>query len=861
MVVKSSDASYIRKMYSVFLMSRLISPEEFYGFKLGTDRKLVRWDKVVEYFWKLNEDSDKIRVIEAGNSTMGNPMLVAYISSSENLKNLEEIKKDTWSLSHPKELSQNELKRIISNGKTVVAMTMSIHASEVGGTQVVSDLVYKLLTSEEQLVTKIRDNVVLVLFPCANPDGQIMTVDWYNEYLGTEYEGGPMPWLYHKYVGHDNNRDALTLTQVETQIMNSVILKEWFPQAFVDHHQMGFYGSRFFIPPNSNPLNEVADPLVWVEQKHYGAQMAIRMESKGIEGVEQAAGFPADFMPGFSLVFPWFNICGMFTESASVKVATPVYVHYHQLQPHPRGRPEYRASVNFPNPWKGGWWHLNDILEGQMTAALATLEVAANNREMILENMYTKSVRSIERGKEETPYAFIIPSTQRDPNTMYRFFQTLDDMTVEIHKAEEHFSINGITYPKDSFVIFSDQTARPFLIMMLSRTFYSDNIWVRTPEGVPMMNYDFATQTMAEFKGVEVIEVNEIPKGKFTKIDPRIPEGGLLDKSINGYLIDCRINDSFKAVNILNKKGFAVKRLTKGIKNGEITYPSGMFYVKGRDEELKSVAEEVHLEFIPLKDSLDEETLTEVKPLRIAMYQRYWGGNMDEGWTRWLLEQFKFDYTTVRDAEIKEGLENFDVLIFPSDSTALITGEKVEEYYEEKYKGSITPPHLPEKYKSGIGEEGVKKVVEFIEKGKTVITLNESCDFAIDKLGIPVKNTIKGLNPKEFHCPGSTVWVNIDIDHPIGYGMPEKGYILLRGSQAYAIKGTHNNDYYKVIVSYPEENIMQSGWLIGEKHLSRKAALIEAKKKDGKVIMYGFSPQNRALTDATFKLFFNALIG
>jgi hypothetical protein len=221
-------------------MTEIISPEAYFGFKPGTDRKLVRWDKVVEYFWKLDESSDRIKVVEEGKSTMGYPILVAYISSPENLKNLDEIKKDTWSISHPEDLDESEVDRIISEGKTVVAMTMSIHASEVGGTQVASDFAYRLLTSEEALIQRIRENVVLILFPCANPDGQIMTVDWYNEYLGTEFEGGSMPWLYHKYVGHDNNRDALTLTQIETQIMNRVILKEWFPQAFIDHHQVIF---------------------------------------------------------------------------------------------------------------------------------------------------------------------------------------------------------------------------------------------------------------------------------------------------------------------------------------------------------------------------------------------------------------------------------------------------------------------------------------------------------------------------------------------------------------------------------------------------------------------------------------------
>jgi hypothetical protein len=191
----------------------------------------------------------------------------------------------------------------------------------------------------------------------------------------------------------------------------------------------------------------------------------------------------------------------------------------------------------------------------------------------------------------------------------------------------------------------------------------------------------------------------------------------------------------------------------------------------------------------------------------------------------------------------------------------MIVGDKVEEYYEKKYKGMFTAPVLPPEYKSGIGDDGVEKINEFAENGGTVIALYDSCEYAIEKMGLPVINTLKEVKPKEFHCPGSTVWVNVDNSHPLAYGMPERALILLRGNHAYAVKPNHYNDNYSVVVSYPEEDMKLSGWLIGEKLLARKAAMIEAKKKEGRVIMYGFAPQMRALTDASFKFFFNALVG
>ena len=842
-------------------MGKIKTPDEFLGFKPGIDRELARWNKIVEYFWYLAEASERIKVENRGETTMGNPLILSYISSPTNLTRLDELKAESWQLSHPSDIAETEAERIIREGKTVVGLTMSIHASEVGGTQVSPELAYELITSEDPLIQKIRENVVVILFPCANPDGQVMTVDWYYKWLGTEYEGCGLPWLYHKYAGHDNNRDALTLTQVETQIMNRVLLKEWFPQAYLDTHQMGFFGARFFIPPNSNPVNEVVDPLVWVEQRHYGAQMMIRMESIGITGIETASTFPADFMPGFSLVFPWFGICGMFTESASVQLATPVFVHHHQLTGTPRGRPEYRAQVNFLHPWEGGWWHLRDIMDGQKTAIVATLEVAANNREMILRNMLNKSLRSLARGISEPPYAFIISPNQWDMLTVLKLLKTLRELSVEIHIAEKPFTVGGATYHAGSYVIFASQTARPFVISLLDRTWYRDNLWVRTPEGTPMMNYDFATQTMAEFKGVEVIRVDEPIVGSFLELDEIETPLSKTKESEHGYVIDPRLNDSFKVVNQLLVRGVKVVRVDESIEIGDAFLPPGSFYLPPQSRSAaKKIAKDTGLPLIAIEFEPKWKN-HEVKKLRVAMYQRYMGGNMDEGWTRWLLEQYGFEYTTVRDVEVKEGLTGkYDVLILPSDAPPFITGEKLDEFFEKRFKGMITLPIYPPEYITGIKQEGVAKIKEFVERGGTLLCLNESIDFAIEQLKVPIVNPVKELKPQQFHCPGSTLWAKIDNTHKLAYGMPEKGLILLRGNLALAVKQGNSNEDHKVVVSYPEERLMQSGWLIGEEQLARKAALIESKMEDGRVILYAFAPQCRALTDATFKLFFNALI-
>ncbi|MFB0543613.1 MAG: M14 family zinc carboxypeptidase, partial [Candidatus Bathyarchaeia archaeon] len=309
----------------------LPSPEKFFGFQMGADRKLARWDKIVEYFQLLDKRSDRIKVVELGRSTEGNPFLLAVITSPENLRDLERIRENCLKIAYSDNLTEAEAEALIETGKAVVAMTMSIHATEIGGTQMSSDLAYELLTSDSPEVGRILEEVVFLLVPCANPDGNIMVVDWYDKWLGTEYEGGPMPWLYHKYVGHDNNRDVVMLNMVESRMLAKLLYVDWFPQAYIDFHHMGGTGARYYIPPFANPTDPNVDPLVWTEQQLYGAAMILKLEQAGKTGVENQASYPAEFNPTFTRVTTWHNICGMLTESASARLATPDYVHYHQL--------------------------------------------------------------------------------------------------------------------------------------------------------------------------------------------------------------------------------------------------------------------------------------------------------------------------------------------------------------------------------------------------------------------------------------------------------------------------------------------------------------------------------------------------
>jgi hypothetical protein len=228
---------------------------------------------------------------------------------------------------------------------------------------------------------------------------------------------------------------------------------------------------------------------------------------------------------------------------------------------------------------------------------------------------------------------------------------------------------------------------------------------------------------------------------------------------------------------------------------------------------------------------------------------------MDEGWTRFLLEMFAFPYTSLMDAEIKKGNLNakYDTIILPQDSPELIMGEVPPRY--RRYISAVPP-----EYRSGIGQEGVAALKEFVEKGGMLVTLGEASSFAIEKFGLGVRNIVGNLDSKEFFCPGSTLKVTFDNSHPLAYGMPSEGFVVFYSSEAFAITASSNSEQYESVVRYKDRDILQSGWLIGEEHIASMPAMINVKHGKGQVVLIGFRTQNRCQTHGTFKLLFNTMI-
>lgn len=835
------------------------SPEQFFGFQMGEDRKLARWDRLVEYYELLGQQSDRLEVVNMGPSTMGNPFLVLFVSSPANLARLDALQRINGRLSDPRGATETEIQQMVDDGRAVIVQSFGLHSSEVAASQTAAELMYDLVTRTDDEISRILDNVVAIMIPCFNPDGEIMVTDWYNETVGTDYEGVGLPWLYHKYIGHDNNRDAFMLNTVESEYGARILFRDWIPQAYVDHHQMGAYGARIYLPPYAEPIRPSGDPLVWREMSWYGAHMAYKEEEAGMSGVVNAAIYSGWGHFGFHWITPFHNIAGMLTESASARLATPLFLHPDQLRGSTRALPEYEAQTTFPNPWPGGWWRVRDIVERQKIAAVAVLDVAARNRETVLWNAYLKARRQTERGAEGSPAAFIVPAEQHDRLTATKMVSKLLAQGIEVQQSAADFTHQGRVYGTGTWVVSMAQPKRGVIRWLLGRTFYPDNTYTRDRDGNPIRPYDMSTDNIAEFMGVRVVPTDSAVTTELSIVREPVTAEGRITRGDNGYILDGRANDSFRAVNRLLDSDIGVRRVEApsddGPRQGDFLVPAD-----APDDVVASIARETGVDFAAL--NTDPTGVSRpAERLRIGMYQRYFGGNMDEGWTRLLLEGFGFPYTTLMDDDILQGNlhEQYDVIILPADGVARMVGEE-DDGGEGGGRGGANA--YPPEYRSGFGDAGVDTLEAFVMNGGTLLTFAEAGDFAIEHFDLPIRNAVDDLASTEFWSPGSTLQVDVDNANPLAWGMPERALAtFLLNNQVYETLPGPEGDRVERIVTFIDRDILESGWLIGEQRIAERAAMVAVEHGAGRVVLIGFRAQHRVQTHGTFKLVFNTLIG
>jgi len=773
---------YLLLFAACALHAAVPTPQSHFGHEIGVDRKLLDWDQVVSYFRALEQASDKIRVEELGKTVEGRPLIAATIAEPDTLRNLDRYREIQRRLADPRITIESDAEKLIAQGKTVVLLTCSIHSTEVASTHTAVEFAYRLLTEDKPRFRAILHDTILLLVPSLNPDGVDIVTRWYRRTLGTAYEGTSPPELYHHYVGHDNNRDWYIFTQPETRLTIAKLHNAWHPQIVYDVHQQGMYGSRLFVPPWLDPIEPNVDAILSQEMNMFGTAIASELTAAGKKGISILAAY--DFWSPARHYQAFHGGLRILTESASARLATPVMIRRDQLDANSLGYNARERSWNFLEPWEGGEWRLRDIIDSQLIAFESCLYEAAIHREQLLRNFYRVGQRAIARRE---PAAFLIPATQRDPGAARQLLETLDFGMVEIGRTADGAHIISMAQPYSSFAK-----------ALLERQNYPD--MRQYPGGPPIRPYDVTAHTLPLLMGVDVEALEKPWSG------PVVREHFSANQHAGSFAASD--TDSWRTINRIWKSGGAVWR----------DPASGNFAASQKGPGWK-----------------------QLRCPRVGLFRSFIPA-MDEGWTRWLLEQFEFSYASVGNKEIQAGdLERrYDVLVFPDQPVSdLITGYA---------KGA-----MPEEFSGGLEDTGASALRSFLAKGGTLVFLNRSTGYATQVLGVKAKNILEGVSNRDFCAPGSLLHVTLEAASPLTLGLPREIAVWSEHSPAWETDST-------AVARYLDAQILASGWLLGEKLLAGRSALVDARLGNGRVILFGMRPQYRGQSYQTFKLFFNSLL-
>ena len=824
--------------------AKIPSPQQILGFSVGEERKLADWQQIVDYFHRLDQRSDRVSVAELGRTTQGNPFVLAVISSPKTLRQLKIYQQIQQRLADPRRIKGGPHK-LIERGKTIILITCAIHPTEAASAQMSMELAYDLARRNDEVTREILENVILLLVPSLNPDGVNIVNHWYWKTLGTAAEGTFPPQLYHPYVGHDLNRDWYMFTQRETRLAVEKIHNRWHPQIVVDLHEMRTDGARIFVPPYTDPIDPNVDPILQGEIIELGSALLSTLIASGRRGVLTNAVYDA-----YSPARAYSHYHGgvrILCEVARAKLATSLKIDFEALRSGRDYNPRV-SSWNFPVPWKGGEWRPRDIVDYQKATLRAVLTHGARHRRSWLQNFYQVGVNSILR---QRPYAFVIPADQRDPQSLYDLLRVLEIGLVEVHVARKPFEVTDIQpvsppcvkrqrrmFPAGSFVILMQQPYSSFAKTLLEVQQYPED---REFPGGPLKRpYDVAAHALGIQLGVETYQVDASFKASLSRLGSlKEPSGRVMGEG--DYWLYSHTNNAFaRLTNRLLKQGFRVQWAPNGFRVSDQSFTAGTLLAQGSSETGET---DLLLKDTPVVAhrfrKRPQLAWQRIRLPRIGLY-RSQVPSMDEGWTRWILEEHEFTYEPLFDQEIRTGdLSGYDIVVIPDQDPATL-------------KNGLGDPY-PHTYQGGLGKEGLDRLRRFAETGGTILFLGNATALPLSEWDFKARNAISGLSREEFDIPGSLLRVTVNNRHPLGYGMTSEAAVMFKNNPAFDLgEGL-------AVVLYPSENLLLSGWAAGEEFLSGKAGLAELRLGKGRLILIGFRCHFRAQARVTYKFLFNSL--
>jgi hypothetical protein len=848
-----------------------VKPADFFGFEPGSDRNLFDYEQLISYLQKLDESSSRLEMREIGKSPMGKPIFILFISSDENIKNLDELAKINKKLALDASLADYEVDQLVKDGKVFFLATLSMHSTEVGPTQSAPLIAFDLATTNDPAKLKWLEDVVYMMVPNHNPDGMDMIVEHYRKYKGTKYEDSDMPGVYHKYVGHDNNRDFVTLTQSDTRAISDITSKTWFPQVMVEKHQMGSAGVRYFVPPNHDPIAENIDEGLWNWNGIFGSNMIKDLTKEGCSGVAQRYAFD-NYWPGSTETCLWKNVSAFLTEAASCNIASPIFIEPSEITVRGKGLSEYKKSSNMPLPWPGGWWRLSDIVKMEIVTTNSILNTCSVSKDEILKFRNTLCKKQVELGKTEAPFYYILPVEQHDRSEWIDLARLLTEHGINVFKLTKKVVIDGQNYEPGAFVVPLSQPFRAFIKEVMEVQEYPVRHY--TIDSEIIKPYDITTWSLPLHKGVSSVEIKTRSSELENSLATWAPgnEKRLeLPENTAAVIFPVNNNASYKAVFIAIKAGLKVQRFEEDYSTENSTFKKGSFIIFTRggsnSQKMNEILKTISSLPVFIQNTENFKLSDFVMP-RIAMVES-WYHDMDAGWTRYVFDEYNIPFQVLhpQDFEKSDLTKLFDVIVFPDENPDVLMTGKFKSG-DGTYSVSTYPPD----FTKGIGETGFDNLLKFINDGGLVVSWGESTGLFsvplkikhseenIEEFSLPIQDISKALVTKGLYCPGSLVKINLNPDHLLTLGMEEEIGIFYRGKPVFKTREPYFDMDRRVIASFPEKEILKSGYIENEDLLSNKPAMVWIKKGKGQLVLFSFNPQFRASTPVSYKLLFNALL-
>jgi hypothetical protein len=895
---------------------QITSPREHFGFSIGDDYHLATYTQFDDYWHKLAAESPRMVLEDIGPTAEGRRQLMAIVTSPDNHQNLDRYRDISRRLALAEGLTDEEAQELAKQGRAVVWIDGGLHGSEVLGAHQLIEMSYQMVSRTDEETMRFLDNVI-VLLTQANPDGMEIVSGWYmRETDPTKRSTDDLPRLYHKYVGHDNNRDSYMVSQPETENMARILYREWMPQIMYNHHQTGPAGTVMWAPPFRGPFNYNFDPLLIMSIEMAGNAMHYRFVAEDKPGTTLRHGGPFStwWNGGLRTTAYFHNIIGLLTET--IGNPTPMEI------PFVPGR--QLPTLDAPYPIGPQEWHFRQSVDYSITANRAIVDFASRYRETLLYNIYQMGRNAIERGSrdnwtlhpkrmdrlmatldedgaipelpamfgalagyflpgvpneyfdqlrkqdERDPRGYILPANQPDFLTATKFVNALIKNGVTIHRATRDFDVSGTEYPAGSYVVLAAQAFRPHVMDMFEPQDHPNDF---VYEGAaPTPPYDNAGWTLAYQMGVEFDRILDGLEGPFEKIDGfAVAPAGTVAGPSNpaGFVLSHQVNDAARVSNRLLAAGQDVFWLSQPISSNGVEYPAGSLYIPGNGSGIQIVqraATDIGLKFDGLRTAPSGNAL-KLNPVRIGLWDEY-GGSMPSGWTRWLMEQFEFPFEVVYPQALDEGdlARRFDVLVFVTGGIPASDGE--DDPMARMFGGGQPDPEtIPNEYRDWLGSVTVAStlplLMEFLEQGGTIITIGSSTVMA-RHAGLPIENHLvddKGnpLTPDKYYVPGSVLQVRVDNSRPLAYGIGERVDVFFNNSPVMRLLPVAHSAGVTPVAWFDTAEPLRSGWAWGQHRLNGGVAIAEAEVGQGKLYLFGPEILNRGQPHGTFKFFFNAV--